>query len=439
MPELKFEVVELRFSLDEKTQQRLASVCGYLRFGERQTWTSISLKKLDDGRWQTVVFSQRQPAILKTISDEIGQKLAQHCANLLTTQNMWFAKATAQGTDILFKYGRLPDEALDRLTLSYRALALNLPDTGWNALWNKILDRARGDEDFAIRGYTKEETLVGLKNLREVFPPSWVWARFRDAKLSRMGEYLGPESPGWFPAYHLARTALGACCVDPGWSYLIEIGLAIETLRDFNGLRRLRDRLCKSEGTQHHLCLAADLHLRQKLVGLEPATGAGSSKNDLLVVAASEVFQVEVKELVSSTTAQKILSELKRKHARSPLRPVDPIVFHVVLRGAENPDPRREINLGEELRKLETEFPPSISAVVIGRRFHDSAGGRAKRDIAATITNSAASNPIAPAALLEAFTPNYETFEEPMLSFGSAMVFQNKPQSPENPATLQQP
>ena len=61
-----------------------------------------------------------------------------------------------------------------------------------------------------------------------------------------MGTEFPPDHEFWFPAYHLARTALGAICIDPGWNYLVEIGLSLSELTGFNGLQKLEQQLAAS-------------------------------------------------------------------------------------------------------------------------------------------------------------------------------------------------
>jgi hypothetical protein len=224
----------------------------------------------------------------------------------------------------------------------------------------------------------------------------------------------------WSPAFILARTALGSVCVDPSWNYLVELGLALQELAGFDGMERLRGKLPRSPGTQHHVCMAAELYRRGLLEGLEPAAGAGAASNDLLVGTGADAFQVEVKEFSSSTPSRTLAKELTTKQAQLPAQPLIPTVFHAVLSETQALEKEREQEFCDRVRELV--IPTKISAIVIGRRFIDGAGGRVKRDVVAVLLNPNAVQPIAAPLLEYVFQKNYDALVYPVHALGSTMV-----------------
>lgn len=170
---------------------------------------------------------------------------------------------------------------------------------------------------------------------------------------------------------------------------MVEIGLSIHELQEFKGVQRLKQQIARSPGTQHHLCLAAELYRRGYLLALEPPTGSGGSTNDLFVTCGDLQYEIEVKEFASQDPGAKLLKEINEKSSKLPKCPAKPIVFHAVLVGNGAFDKAKEDRFFQSIRELELKqnMPRNISAVVAGRRFVDSSGGRVKRDAEIRILN----------------------------------------------------
>jgi len=234
-----------------------------------------------------------------------------------------------------------------------------------------------------------------------------------------MATEISQESDFWFPASHLARTALGAICIDPAWNYLVEIASAIKYLKKFPQLDRLKRQLTKSPGTQHHLCLAAELHRRGYLVGLEPSTGVGAASNDLLVEYAGRRYAIEVKEFVAKDPGASLKKEIIKKVSQLPKNPSQATIFHVVLRERGPLAPNKEDAFSGDIEALQTELDPKISAIVFGRRFVDSAGGRVKRDTLRIVLNPSAVIQAVEEDLSVLFSKNYSDISYPIFGISN--------------------
>ena len=299
--------------------------------------------------------------------------------------------------------------------------------TNWKHHWDFIEQRVKADPFFEVLGFDKETVQRVLPLIKEIFPTDWVRARYKSAGHSGMADQFEQGPEGWFPAYHLARTAHGAICRDPGWNYLIEIGLALEVLCDFEGVDRLKRQLTKSPGTQHHVCLAADLHERGLLIGLVSPTGVGAASNDLLAGSGENIFQIEVKEFTSQNPAKQLQREITDKVRKLPQRPEQPVVFHVVLSEKGVFEKAKEDQFFDAVSNIQDSLPDKVSAVIAGKRFLDSKGGRIKRDIERVVTNPSAINPIEEEYLREVFKANYGEVAYPIYGIGSFFLFGNSP------------
>lgn len=293
-----------------------------------------------------------------------------------------------------------------------------------------IEGRVNGDDYFIVQGFSKNEITVAIDQLKQLFQGDWVRARYRDAIQGSnpppMAADFPPESDNWFPSYHLARTALGAICIDPGWNYLVEIGLSVQELEGFDGLEKLKRQLVRSPGTQHHLCLAAELYCKGFFVALEPNTGSGNTTNDLLVKIGAIEYHIEVKEFSSNNPGKRLRKQMEEKNRTLPNTPNGPVIFHAVL--VENGffDKDKEERFFREIQELEDSIPPKISAVVAGRRFVDSCGGRIKRDSKICVLNPNALVPSQECDLAELFSQNYNEIKYPIFGIGSFFYFATK-------------
>jgi hypothetical protein len=338
---------------------------------------------------------------------------------------MWPSEQNDRSAKISVNERVIPKDVRDSVLVSFRSNILTVPSANWQHLWDHIERRVDADPYFEVLGFDRITIQRVLPSIREIFPNDWARARYTAAGHTGMADQFEPNTNGWFPAYHLARTAHGAICRDPGWNYMIEIGLALEELREFDGIDRLKRQLTKHPGTQHHVCLAADLHKSGVLIGLEPPTGVGSASNDLLVGLREIVFQVEVKEFTSIKPAKQLKKEIADKVRKLPQRPEQPVVFHVVLNEKGFFDKKREDDFLTAITELQDSLPDQISAVVAGKRFVDSKGGRVKRDIERIVTNTTAIAPIDEQDLRVVFKANYVDVEYPLYGIGSFFVFEN--------------
>ncbi|HOY78695.1 MAG TPA: hypothetical protein PLH23_16035 [Hyphomonadaceae bacterium] len=419
--EIKFEIDELKFAKQMPNADPYALVVGRLRAGDSTANVSLAVRPQADGvTWQSVFLNHDNQALMATVPMVAAEKMVGFSARFLTPITLWFGQQNEQGSQLYLKVGPAPAEADGRVAFSNRNEALKLPGPAWNLLWERIKDRVRYDEQFSVRGFGSEDILASIEVLRQVFPHEWVKARYARAGYSKMGDPLPQDAPDWFPAFLFARTALGSICVDPAWNYLVEIGLAVRDLAGFAGLQRLKVQLTRSPGTQHHLCMAAELQARGLLLGLEPGTGAGATKDDLLVGAAAAPYQVELKEFRSNTPSRNFENELRLKVQTLPNEPPRPVVFHVVLSETRDLEKEREKEFTERIGLLE--IPPQISAVVVGRRFIDSSGGRVKRDLISTRLNPNALKPANAETLADIFRPNFNELAFPVHALGSTMM-----------------
>ena len=176
--------------------------------------------------------------------------------------------------------------------------------------------------------------------------------------------------------------------------------------------------------------MAADLHKRGLLTGLEPETGSGSATHDLLATVQGQEYEIEVKEFVSNSPERRLAKEIENKIAQLPQNPTKPVIFHTVL--SESREGRFDLDKEKKFLAAVDEMlktlSPKISAVVVARCVVDSAGGRVKRDTIKTALNPVAIQPSNPSHLALLFEPNYEDMLYPCFGIGSLLYFglQNK-------------
>ncbi len=136
-------------------------------------------------------------------------------------------------------------------------------------------------------------------------------------------------------------------------------------------------------------------------------------------------FQVEAKEFSSGKPAKQLKKELADKIKKVPNIPKQPIVFHVVLVEKGNYDKEREDTFLDAVKEFQGCLPNQISAIVVGKRFIDSKGGRIKRDIDLIIINRDAIAPIDECDLKVVFEANHTEIEYPLYGIGSFPTFDN--------------
>lgn len=427
--QIHYEIKGVRFDRHGADRTSVSVARGVANVEGNTFRFELVLAPTADGQWSLVSLgwdsSQPVPAILG--DTKFVQAIVNCSARLLDTINMWPSEQTDSGAKISLNERIIPEDVRDRVLVSFRPNILTVPSADWQYLWDHIERRVDADLFFEVLGFEKATLQKVLPVLRNVFTNDWVHKRYSDAGISGMADEFEPGNDGWFPAYHLARTAHGAICRDPGWNYLVEIGLALVALQEFEGFDQLKRQLAYSPGTQHHLCLASDLHERGLLKGLEPPTGIGTASNDLLVGLGERRFQVEVKEFTSRNPARRLRQEIEDKIRKLPPVPDDPIVFHVVLSENGVFDKERENAFFEAVANLRGDLPDKISAIVAGKRYVDSKGGRVKRETDMFVSNPTALAPIAEHDLRQVFETKYSDPEYPLYGIGTFFVFGNRP------------
>jgi len=426
---IHYEIKGLRFGRHGEDNTSVAIARGDAIVSGAVSGFELILSPISDGQWKLVNLGWHTDGSLPPIlHEQQSMKALVNCAaRILDTINMWPSEQAEGGASLCMNQRVIPKDVRDRTLVSFRPKILNVPSASWHHLWDHIEGRVEGDTFFDVLGFDRITVQRVLPLIKEIFPSDWVRARYAAASHSGMSDQFDSGLDGWFPAYHLARTAHGSICRDPGWNYLVEIGLALETLRDFEGVDRLKRQLAKSPGTQHHLCLASDLHKRGLLKGLEPLTGVGAATNDLLVGLNGNMFQVEVKEFTSQYPAKRLQREIANKVVKLPQKLEQPVVFHVVLNEKGVFDKEREDCFFSAITELQDSLPAIISAVVAGKRFLDSKGGRIKRNIEKVVTNATAIAPIDEEYLRAVFETNYSNVEYPIYGIGSFFSFEITP------------
>ena len=427
---MKYIFTDVRF---RRNVESTLELIGNLYDANSNYQFNLLMTPLEDGEWKFErLHFNPQPENL--IGKDVAQSLINKAATLVKTINMWSGEQSESGAKVFMNEKRLPDDAQMSNAISFRSGLLDLPVDHWSEIWDRIDSRVLMDDFFRVHGFSQEEVLSAIEELKLVFPSDWVKARYAAAKSTgnppKLGDVFSQEEKSWFPAYHLARTALGAICVDPGWNYLVEIGLSIQELEGFDGVELLKRKLTSSSGTQHHLCLAAELYKRGFLIGLEPPTGAGSATNDLSVLVNENHYAIEVKELTSGKPFERILKLIKEKSRKTPETPSNPVVFHVVLREEEIDDVRKEKEFLDRLQTEELTLPKNISAIVVGSRFVDAMGGRVKRRTNNIILNSEAKLKASLDDLNILFENNYSDVIYPCYGIGTFFYFENRKEKP---------
>jgi len=176
--------------------------------------------------------------------------------------------------------------------------------------------------------------------------------------------------------------------------------------------------------------LAAELYRENRLVGLEPKTGSGGATNDLLASIDGRSCQIEVKEFTSRNPGRQLMKQITDKAKKVPAKPAVPIIFHAVLRENADFETEKDDQFFDAIDELATKLPPQISAVVGGRRFVDSLGGRVKRETVKVVTNPDALTPSRLTDLEMLFPTNFERIEYPVYGIGNFFLFYNKPKEP---------
>ena len=423
-PRVSMFPIRLHFELNDLSFEKrgdgtsLAIFTGHVSADDQGHRFAMKLSMLESGEWklESLAWEKAPPPLFESI--ELYQKLTNKAAQLLYPVHIWPGEQGESGGKVVANQKIPPPDERENVCLAWRPDVLAVSAVQWDQIWKRIEDRVRADPCFWVQGMSDNQVLEALGELRQIFPHECVSARFRDVA----GPSAGPGAPfpqnhpAWFPASHIARTAVGALCVDPAWNYLVEIGQARRQLRGVPGLDRVDRQLARSAGCRHQLCMAAQLHQRGVLLEIEPNSGSGH--NDLAVRGSSQVYEVEVKELTTAEPAERLKHEIDIKARKVPAQPARAVVMHVVLADGEGHPGTLEANFVQTAGSLGPDLPARISALVIGRCFVDSTGGTVKRDTVSIVLNPNAVRRIDADDLAQLVRKNYDWVVFPRLGFG---------------------
>ena len=261
----------------------------------------------------------------------------------------------------------------------FRTDVLALYRLAWNRLWFGIENRLSNDPEFSINGFAREDAVNAVDTLKNIFPWEWVRRRYRDSSDStEVGMWEVMFADRGFPAYLLARTAIGCICKDPGWNYLITLADSCRILEQFPEGRRFRERIASNQpGYIHQTMFAAFLLKLGLLHELEPATGSGAATHDMSVKVEDLVCDIEMKTLTSIAPARQIRNEIAEKTRQIPTAGTRPLVFFVLLLETSVVAAERSSFNQKVASITEDVFGDSegVSAAVIGQMFVDGSGG----------------------------------------------------------------
>ena len=396
--------------------------CGHVswRRGRSQAGFEMMAHPTPIAEWQLLQLTwlTEVPGFLR--SGQVNQMLINGLDRLLLRTNMWPEQSAGGGAKIVLNQRQAPDPS--SVCASFRFGALDVPAPQWSAMWSRIESRLRHDPFLSAQGFSRQNMTSAVLALQSVFPYEWVRRRYQDAEDAGMATMRDPLPKGstfWFPAYHLARLAIGAMCTDPGLNCLIELGLTVQNLARFSELPMLLRQLARSSGVLHHICLAGDLHSRGMLTGLEPASGSGSSKSDLLAQAAGEEHEVEVKAFTSQSPGKRLQSEAEHKATTLPKDPGRPMILYAVLIEEESFDKERESRFVQDGTAIAEGLSPNISGIATGAMFMDASGGRLKRHLSAYTPNPRALRPADESSVRQIFQQNYDAIAYPQFGVSS--------------------
>ena len=323
-----------------------------------------------------------------------------------------------EGAALQVGQAKMTADDLEQSLLVARFELLGLARPEWSTLWEGISERARWDPEFRVHGVATERIRAAVPILRQLFPMDWVRRKYRDGSPDRdaAGMWSDYEPDVFFPAYHLARTGLGATCKDPGWNYVIALAEAIDVLRTSPGGRRLISELPRSAGAVHHAVFVKYLSECDRLVEVNPGTGSGNDTHDLTARADDGLQDYELKTVSTARPGSRIADEIRSRIARLPARPARPIVILTLL----VPKDRAAIGntLDEYLGAIdESCFAGSgkISAVVAGAAFVDASGGDIKWRFDKFVLNADAVSPLSEASLRSVCAQNWTRVTYPAL------------------------
>lgn len=299
----------------------------------------------------------------------------------------------------------------------------------WRYLWDAIENRLSFDPEFWVNGFNRQEAIRAVGVLKSVFPWEWVRKRYRNySKNSIVGMWNEMQADQGFPAYQLARTAIGCICKDPGWNYLITLAQSCNSLKKYPKGASFLKRISKNPGDIHHANFAGYLHQRGMLAEIEPPTGSGNATNDLAVKIGEILIDIEMKSLTSMEPARQIGQEVLDKCRKLPSIPKRPIVFFALL--VEKPSTGEEKTQQQQLDTFTTGLMANstgVSAIVVGRMFIDATGGLIKWSFEKFLPNEQAHHQISEVLLRQIFKPNWERIRYPCMPIVFSYNLNDKP------------
>jgi hypothetical protein len=299
-----------------------------------------------------------------------------------------------------------------------RSDILSLYHLDWPQLWPAIENRLLHDPEFWVGGFTREDASNAAATLKSIFPWEWVRRRYRNAteNPSAVGMWDVMQADQGFPAYHLARTAIGCICKDPGWNFLITLAESCKLLKHYPKGDSLLRRIATEPGHIHQANFSGYLLKRHLLSEIEPPTGSGNAKHDMTARVVDASIDIEMKALTSSEPARQATKEIAEKCRKLPSVPLRPIVFFILLVEASVvSDPETWPDRLNSITQDVFGCTAGVSGVVIGRMFVDSVGGPVKWSFDKFILNQHAHHPVAEELLRKVFEPNWQRLAYPLL------------------------
>jgi hypothetical protein len=313
---------------------------------------------------------------------------------------------------------------------------LSLYRLDWPKLWPAIENRLMNDPEFWISGFTRQDAVDAVATLKTVFPWEWVRRRYRDVAKKRLevGMWDVMQADQGFPAYVLARTAIGCICKDPGWNYLIGLAESCKLLKAFPKGNSLLQRIAAHEpGHIHQANFSGYLLRRGLLAEVEPATGSGSAKHDMAARVGDIVFDIEMKALITTDPARQVKGEIEEKCRKLPSVLSRPVVFFVLLvetsvTGERESSPDRLNSIASDVFGQTS----GVSAVVVGRMFVDSNGGPVKWSFDKFLLNTQAHRQVDEPSLRLVFKPNWQRLTYPLMPIVFSYNLTDKAQNKTN-------
>jgi hypothetical protein len=219
-----------------------------------------------------------------------------------------------------------------------------------------------------------------------------------------------------FPAYHLARTAIGCICKDPGWNYLITLAESCALLKTFPKGSSLLQRIATEPGHIHQTNFSGYLLKRELLAEVEPVTGSGNAKHDMTARVGQVLLDIEMKALTTSDPARQVTNEIVDKCRKLPPNPRRPVVFFVLLVEASTVSDHK--SWPDQLNSITPhvfDHTTGVSSVVVGRMFVDSAGGPIKWSFDKFVSNEHAHQRVDEQSLRTVFEPNWRRLVYPLM------------------------